>query len=445
MKKILSIILTIVAIALPTSVFALDSIEFDVNFTGTTMNINIGNVRVLSDESGPITNPYTGTIANAGTTNSSETNTLIFVAPFGDPEVETFTINGVDYTAASSNVTVTEDTLAGFTSHTYSIVVPGASKYTIRGTAVATAVPHTIVWTNPGGTAIDAEDAAMQHGSAKIIAVYAPDGTPIPTESFTHPNQPYGVDANGNGWASAPKDAVVVFEFTPEYGYQLTSVKANGVALTPQTTQNQYKFTMPEANIHFAAVFTKVDDVVTTDSDSVSSGSITLGKNLAAGTTKLTVTDVDLTEEQIKNFKDFASDYDVEHYLDIDLYNIFYKGKNDSDDVWSSQIHELDKEATITIKLDDSIDVSKVVLVHNIHDDNEYEIIEVISYDTEAHTITFKTKSFSNYAIAFTNASTPASTNTNGSPNTGDNVMLYIATLGIGVVGLALVLKKRFI
>ena len=55
---------------------------------------------------------------------------------------------------------------------------------------------------------------------------------------------------------------------------------------------------------------------------------------------------------------------------------------------------------TITIKLAEGIDANNIVIVHNIHDGEEYEIIKIDSYDKGSNTITFRTKSFSNYAIA---------------------------------------------
>jgi len=147
----------------------------------------------------------------------------------------------------------------------------------------------------------------------------------------------------------------------------------------------------------------------------------------------------------IKEFESAAKDYTLSSYLDIDLYNIFYKGTNDSSDVWSTKISELDKEAIITIKLADDVDVSNIVLVHNIHDGDTYEIIEIESYDKENHTITFKTKSFSNYAIATKNTNTtePTTTTTNNVttntsvPKTGDNILNYVVLLLVSVIGLS--------
>ena len=158
---------------------------------------------------------------------------------------------------------------------------------------------------------------------------------------------------------------------------------------------------MPSTNAHFSATFSAVEDTINAESDKVEGGTIVLGDDeFDAGTARLSVSDLDPDTNKINGYSAAANGRNIINYLDIDLYNIFYKGSNNSDDVWANQIHHLDDEAIITLQLSEDIDVSNVVLVHNIDDGDEFEVIEIISYDTEAHTITFKTNSFSGYAIA---------------------------------------------
>ena len=154
-----------------------------------------------------------------------------------------------------------------------------------------------------------------------------------------------------------------------------------------------------------------------------------------SGSAQLTVKDIELTSDKIKDFEEAASGYNVSNYLDIDLYQVFYKGKNDAEDVWSNKISELDKEATITIKLEEGVDGNDIVIVHNIHDGEEFEIIPT-TYDASTHTITFKTKSFSNYAIA---SRTVAKSN----PKTLDNIFIYVIVLIISGIGLLINKKIR--
>ena len=108
--------------------------------------------------------------------------------------------------------------------------------------------------------------------------------------------------------------------------------------------------------------------------------------------------------------------------------------KSDSEDVWLNKISELDKESTISLKLADGISAEDIVIVHNIHDGEEYEIIKIESYDAKTNTITFKTKSFSNYAIATKNTST--------NPHTLDSIYTWISMFVVSLIGLVIGMLK---
>ena len=100
--------------------------------------------------------------------------------------------------------------------------------------------------------------------------------------------------------------------------------------------------------------------------------------------------------------------------------------------MWSNKIDELDNEATISLKLAEGINANDIVIVHNIHDGEEYEIIKIDSYDPETNTITFKTKSFSNYAIATKENKTGI---TASNPSTGDNIIWIISIFAFAGIG----------
>ena len=396
-----------------------DDIEFDLLWEKTFINVWINEKSVMdeSDEFEKQSYEYNGVVVdNAGTTDSNNTNTIRLQNRFGDPVVTEYTINGVKYTEDSDGVIVNDEG--------WFITVPGAAKYTISGVGdTSIAVPRTIIWANVDAdkTADEyADDMLLEHGSAKVIGIYDDQNHKVAGESDADEN-------TGMGWVQVKPGDKVVFEFVPEYGYQLTGVSANGFPLEAQDTTNQYTFTMPDANIHFSATFKKVEDVVAAESKKVASGSIQIDGALEGGTAKLTVKDVELSSDKIKGFENAAGDYTISNYLDIDLYNIFYKANGDEDDVWENKIDELDKEVTISIKLEDGIDVNDIVLVHNIHNGEEYEIIEIESYDKETNTITFKTKSFSNYAIA-----TRSQVN---NPKTNDGIYNWVTLFTISALG----------
>ena len=409
-----------------------EDIDFDIDFSGVMMNVSIltGNKSVM----GGGTDKFVGTIEGAGTTDPTKTNTLEFMIEFGESKtVSEFEINGVVYKEGMDEVVKTINDMDQ--TPIYTITVPGAEKYTIRKAAsIDVVAARTIIWANPGATDIDSEDALIEHGSARIIAVYDENGALVSKNKYTHEGQEYGLDDKNNGWAKIDPGFKVVFEFVPEYGYQLTKVAANEQTLAPQSTTNQYTFTMPDTNVHFAATFTKTEDIVKAESEKVSSGEISLGNTLDGGTAQLTVNDVELSSDKITGFENAAGDYTISNYLDIDLYNVFYKGKADSNDVWSNKIDELDKEATITLKLAEGVNADDIVIVHNIHDGDEYEVIQIDSYDAETNTITFKTKSFSNYAIA-TKASATTDTKSSSNPKTGDIIAAFIAIFAVSTVG----------
>ena len=406
-----------------------ENIEFDIVWTNAFINLWI-NERSVIEESQDFhqTNfEYNNVIVEkAGNITEDKTNELRLQPRFGDKALAECTINGVKYDENSNNVAIDGDI--------WTITVPGATKYTISGVADQNAAQiRTIIWAN-----VDAdktaenfdEDMILEHGKAKIIAIYDENNTKIAG--------PIDVDVNtGMGWVPVDPGNKVIFEFVPEYGYQLTSVKANGFALEPQAEINQYTFIMPDTNIHFQAIFTPTNDVLEANSSKVNSGEIELGNGLEGGSAKLTVNDIELTSDKIKGFENSAGNYKISNYLDIDLYNIFYKGKEDSDDVWSNKIDELEKEATITLKLEDGIDANDIVLVHNVHDGDTYEIIQIDSYDPVTNTITFRTKSFSNYAIAL-----KENLNTKTSPKTGDDIILWISIMTVSTLGILVICKN---
>lgn len=241
-------------------------------------------------------------------------------------------------------------------------------------------------------------------------------------------------DPNGyTGGAVLPAGAELTVKLIPNAGYQLVSFGVNGGTFEPQEEIGVYTFNVGLGNFHLAAHFRQVDDVVETTSSKVSSGSIVLDNesSMRKGTAKLTVSDANnLSDEQKEKFVKEAGSYKVKNYLNISLYNTVYKGT--PDEAWDTDVKDLDNEATITLQLEEGIDGNDVVIVHEHN--GEYEVIPV-TYDPVAHTITFKTKGFSNYAIA--------SKTTN--PNTSDNIMTYFIMFMISGFGYLLteILRRK--
>lgn len=314
--------------------------------------------------------------------------------------------------------------------------------------------PHyNIMWANSGadvaGTQYDDPEILLKNGAAKIIKVYDNETDMNDITNQIENTEEGCVGPEGRGYVSLAEGNVVIFEFVPEYGYQLTSVTANGTELKAQETTNQYKYIMPATNIHFQATFTKTEDVVKSSTSKVTSGTVKIGENeIESGTTVLSVKDATLTDEQKSTFKSKAGDYTVNNVLDIKLDQVFYKGSTDSSDVWKNSLgssEDLKSPATITLKLDEGVDGDTVVLVHEKHD-GTYEVIDT-TYDKTNHTITFKTASFSNYAIATkktkntTNTETDNKVDNTTNPQTGDNITMLISIFAIATLGVFTTLK----
>lgn len=255
-------------------------------------------------------------------------------------------------------------------------------------------------------------DDYVGHGKLELIkAVY--NGTEYTQEQLNNLNKGYifwNEKPDGSeGGAMLPYGVEVTVKLIPDVGYQLTEFTLNGFPFAAQEAVGTYKFTIPRGNFHLGAHFTKVNDAVKADhADAVTSGSITLGGNeFNNGTARLDVKNAEgLEPADIDGFKDNIEGYNLKTVLDISLFNTIYKGS--ANESWDIQHNELDHEATITLKLDPSVDGNDVIIVHQKHD-GSYEVIPTV-YDPVNHTITFKTSSFSNYAIA---------TRTIASPNTG--------------------------
>lgn len=308
---------------------------------------------------------------------------------------------------------------------------------------------YNIMWANDGanvaGTDYDNEEVKLVNGSAKVVKVYDNE-----TDMNDISNEIDSIDEGclnpeGRGYISLSEGNVVIFEFTPKYGYQLTSVTANGMKLTPQETMNQYKYIMPATNIHFQATFTKTEDVVKSSTSKVTSGTIKIGKNeIDSGSTVLSVKDATLTDEQKSIFNNKAGDYTVSNVFDIKLNQVFYKGSTNSNDVWYNPLgynEDLRTPATITLKLDEGVDGNAVVLIHE-KEDGTYETIET-TYNEATHTITFKTASFSNYAIASkkTEKNEESMDDNITNPQTGDNITIFITLFVIATLGAFITIK----
>ncbi len=213
----------------------------------------------------------------------------------------------------------------------------------------------------------------------------------------------YGCE-NGDGEMVLPAGTKVTMRVAPEFGYQVTAFKINGEPVeggyTAENDVAVFTFVIDKANFHLGADVVPVEnEVVAEKTEAVRQGAVELGgteSSMKIGTAKLEVEDVEVSEESQKGFEKAAGDYTVGQYLDVSMFNTVYKGT--SADSWDTEVKKLDKPATIHLQLADN-DLSDISIVHE-KSDGTYELLES-QYDSKDKVLTFKTDSFSNYAIVY--------------------------------------------
>lgn len=375
-------------------------------------------------------------VDTAGRSGSVDENMLVYISVepdfFANAKLTSVSINNTAQTITAPN---------GRNVYTLS----AADSYTIDITGTATE-NYNINWSNPGYTDPSTpEDVKIKNGNAKVVRVYD-DATDMNDISASIPCVANGCvnDTTKEGFIHFEKGNVIVFEFVPEYGYQLTSVNMNGLPLDPQTDVNQYILDTADAtgNGHFSATFTKTSDAVKTYSNVVKSGVLDLSSGaIDAGNGLLSVNDFEPSTDQTAKFAEAASGYQIADYLDLTMQQIFYKGSDDSTNVWSNDLSQLAANADISLELAEGINGNDVAIVHEKHD-GTYELISS-SYDATTNTISFATDGFSNYAIAYRTVNAPDTGDSTSEINGASSSIITAVIVALGsVMALYIVSKK---
>ncbi|MGM9858234.1 MAG: LPXTG cell wall anchor domain-containing protein [Bacilli bacterium] len=399
---------------------ATQDIEVEGSYNGFGMEISLNGVKVGAESAN-----VTGTAK--GYTTGSIKNKIVIQLSYGDGNIGSVTING------------TNMTLPDGTQDRAEFGVDPASKYTIVVTKSQSTsnVPKTIIWDSDKTNNPNIKDnELLKNGTIEILDIKDQNGNSVGLDNVNQDLE------KNNGWASIIPGSKVILKLKPDYGYQLTEISINEERLVAGKEQSTFEYIMPNTNVHISGIFEKVDDKVNAESDKVKSGTIELGgEEIDSGSVVLSVNDVTLTKEQISNFEEKANGYEISSYLDINLDQVIYKGS--ATDVWTNELKELNNEATITLQLEEGVNGNEVVIVHEKHD-GTYEIIPT-TYDPETNTITFKTSSFSNYAIASKTVAVNTDTiSTN--PQTGDNIIMFIIIFALaltGILGIFIINKKK--
>lgn len=354
---------------------------------------------------------------------SGEINNLISIQlAFGDGNIGSVTVNGEKINIPEG----TKDRLE--------FSVAPASEYVIVVTKAKNSsssdVPRTIIWDSDKNNNSSLKDnEILKNGSIEILDIKDKSGNSIGLNEVKQDT------TKNNGWASILPGYKVILKLKPDYGYQLTSIKINDETLTAKEEESTFEYTMPDTNVHLSGIFEKVDNKVTADTEKVKEGKIEIGESeIDSGSVVLSVSDAALTEEQTAKFKEKTEGYEISTFLGIRLDKVIYKGTEN--DVWSKKLNDLKNKATITLKLEEKINGNEIKIIHE-KSDGTFEIIPA-DYNASENTITFKTSSFSNYAIASKTENNIESKENNKEennnnenientviPKTGDNIMKY--------------------
>lgn len=391
-----------------------DNISIKATYDGSGMEVYL-NTAKIGDES---------KIEETGKGYASgEINNLISIQlAFGDGNIGSVTVNGEKINIPEG----TKDRLE--------FSVAPASEYVIVVTKAKNSsssdVPRTIIWDSDKNNNSSLKDnEILKNGSIEILDIKDKSGNSIGLNEVKQDT------TKNNGWASILPGYKVILKLKPDYGYQLTSIKINDETLTAKEEESTFEYTMPDTNVHLSGIFEKVDNKVTADTEKVKEGKIEISESeIDSGSVVLSVSDAALTEEQTAKFKEKTEGYEISTFLGIRLDKVVYKGTEN--DVWSKKLNDLKNKATITLKLEEKINGNEIKIIHE-KSDGTFEIIPA-DYNASENTITFKTSSFSNYAIASKTENNIESKENNKEennnnenientviPKTGDNIMKY--------------------
>ena len=393
-----------------------DNISIKATYDGFGMEVYLNTARI-----GAESNKIEGT--GKGYASGEISNLISIQLAFGDGNIGSVTVNGEKINVPEGTKDRLEFSIAPASE--YVIVVTKAKN------SSSSDVPRTIIWdSDKNNNSSLKDDEILKNGSIEILDIKDKSGNSIGLDGVKQDT------AKNNGWANILPGYKVILKLKPDYGYQLTSIKINGETLTAKEEESTFEYTMPDTNVHLSGIFEKVDNKVTADTEKVKEGKIEISESeIDSGSVVLSVSDAALTEEQTAKFKEKTEGYEISTFLGISLDKVVYKGTKN--DVWSKKLNDLKNKATITLKLEEKINGNEIKIIHE-KSDGTFEIIPA-DYNASENTITFKTSSFSNYAIASKTENNIESKENNKEennnnenientviPKTGDNIIKYV-------------------
>ena len=256
---------------------------------------------------------------------------------------------------------------------------------------------NTITW----GYSEEAQgaDAYLEHGRAEVIAIEGISDL----HGIPFANNP-GDDKGGHIAVEDGKE--VTIKLIPDYGYQLAGVQLNGgLTIEPDKDKDKmytFTFTMPDTNVHFKGIFTRVEDKteINTQSQSISSATISNGANAeVGGNLQLTVTDS--TGYDVAAAQQKVSGAISAQAVELDLKQLVAKGNGDN---WEKQITEFTNPITLSLGISNYDANYDYVVVRDHNGTTTALPTKVINGK-----VTFETNKFSTYVIVKKEKSVAAS------------------------------------
>lgn len=230
----------------------------------------------------------------------------------------------------------------------------------------------------------NAEDSIVRNGTVKVIGA---NGFKFTSGGYTD----YSIEAG----------STVTIELLPDYGYQYVSGGLNGNQTFPEDGKASYTFTMPNNHLHLSAIFERTSDIIDIETTKVRSASLTVPETEINGNAELVIGDATGVDEE--SFESKAKNFEIGTYLDLSLNEVIYKGT--TDDMWRTNITELNENTTVTLTLADDLKGHGEYMVLREHNGSIEEIEGV--YDANTGTLTFDTDAYSTYALAYRDVKNP--------------------------------------
>ena len=261
-------------------------------------------------------------------------------------------------------------------------------------------------WNIPG-----AEDSIVTNGTVRVIAA---NGFSFTSADYTD----YSIEAG----------STVTIELLPDYGYQYVSGGLNGNQTIPDDGKASYTFTMPDNHLHLSAIFERTSDIISLDTEKIAAANIAVPSTEINGNAELLIGDA--TDIDEASFESQAGDFEIDTYLDLSLNEVIYKGT--TEDVWRTNITELNESTTVTLTLSDDLKGHAEYIVLREHEGVIEEIEGV--YNANTGTLTFDTDAYSTYALAY---------NDPINPPTYDNIVWSFVIGIISISGLFIVSRYK--